>query len=209
MSETRLREDICRLGSSLFERGYTHGASGNISARLDDGTLLVTPTNVSLGALDPSQLSRIDTEGRLIDGPPPTKEMPLHSALYATRAGAGAIVHLHSIHSVAVSMLEGINPSDVFPPLTAYYLMRVGRTALLPYFRPGDPGVAEALRGLDGAYGSILLANHGPVVAGVSLEQASWAIEEVEQTARLFLLVSDKPHKLIARNEVLDLLSQP
>ena len=201
MSDARLREDICRIGASLFARGYTHGASGNISVRREDGDVLVTPTNVSLGALDPAALSLVAPDGRLIEGPAPTKEVPLHDAIYATRRSAGAIIHLHSTHSVAVSMLPDIDPHDVFPPLTAYYLMRVGRTALIPYFRPGDPLVAEALKSLDGAYGAVLLANHGPVVADASLETAGWAIEELEQTARLMLLLRGQRPNLIDAQE--------
>lgn len=201
MSDARLREEICRIGTSLFARGYTHGASGNISVRREDGCFLVTPTNVSLGRLDPAALSVLDPMGRLIDGPPPTKEVPLHSAIYATRRSSGAVIHLHSTHSVAVSMLPDIDPHDVFPPLTAYYLMRVGRTALIPYFRPGDPAVADALKSLDGAYGAILLANHGPVIADASLEAAGWAIEELEQTARLTLLLRGERPRLIEAEE--------
>ncbi len=197
MDETGAREAICRLGRSLFDRGLTHGASGNITVQLDDGGLLATPTNVSLGALDPGQLSRFDSEGRLIDGPQPTKEMPLHRALYEGRGTAGAIVHLHSNHSVAVSMLPEIDPNDVLPPLSAYYLMRVGRTALIPYHRPGDKSIGAAIRGLAGRYSAILLANHGPVVAGTSLEDAVWAIEELEATAKLYLLLRGLNPRLI------------
>lgn len=201
MSTSALREEICRIGRSLFERGYTHGSTGNISALSDDGAMIVTPTGVSLGELDPGSLCVIDGQGRVADGPRPTKEVPLHSAMYASRA-AGAVIHLHSIHSVAVSMLSGINSEDVFPPLTAYYLMRVGKTALLPYFRPGDPAIAEAIRGLEGRYGAVLLANHGPVVAGNRLSDACNAIEELEQTAKLHLLLRNEAINLVPRAEV-------
>lgn len=201
MTTTRMREEICRVGASLFDRGYTHGASGNISVRLDDGRFLVTPTNVSLGRLDPAALSLLDPAGRLLDGPAPSKEVPLHSAVYETRRSSGAIVHLHSIHSVAVSMLPGIDAGDVFPSLTAYSLMRLGRTALIPYFRPGDPLVADALRSLDGQYGAMLLANHGPVVADDTLEAACWAIEELEQTAKLLLLLRGETPNLLSARE--------
>lgn len=202
MNDTRLREQICALGRSLFERGYTHGASGNISARLEDGGWLVTPTNVSLGALDPAALSRLDAAGRVVEGPAPTKELPLHAALYETRTSAGAVVHLHSTHSVALSVLPDLDPRDALPPLTAYYVMRVGRTALLPYHRPGDPRVADAIRGLAGRYSSVLLANHGPVVTGDALENAGWAIEELEQTAKLYLLVRGLAPRLLPTEEV-------
>jgi ribulose-5-phosphate 4-epimerase/fuculose-1-phosphate aldolase len=205
--EARLREDICRFGRSLFERGLTAGSSGNITVRMSDGGWLSTPTNASLGFLDPARLSRLDSSGNLVAGDAPTKELPLHSALYATRREAGAIVHLHSTHSVAVSMLPGIDPADVLPPLTAYYVMRVGRTALVPYYRPGDPAVADAIRGLAGRYSSVLLANHGPVVAGRELEAAVYATEELEETAKLHLLLHGLNPRLLTRAQVRDLVS--
>lgn len=189
MDETAAREAICRFGQSLFDRGLAHGSAGNITVRLDDGGLLATPTDVSLGSLDPAALSRFDADGQHIGGPRPTKEMPLHRALYDSRKAAGAIVHLHSTHSVAVSMLPEVESHDVLPPLTAYYLMRVGRAALIPYHRPGDARVGAAIRGLAGRYSAILLANHGPVVAGTTLEKAVWATEELEETAKLYLLL--------------------
>ncbi|VFR30778.1 Ribulose-5-phosphate 4-epimerase and related epimerases and aldolases [plant metagenome] len=206
-NETLLREAICRYGRSLFERGLTPGSSGNISYRLEDGGWLVTPTNASLGFLDPARLSRLDAQGRLLSGDAPTKEIPLHTALYDTRDGARAVVHLHSTHSVAISMLPGIDPRDVLPPLTPYYLMRVGRTALLPYYRPGDPAVAEAIRGLAGKYSSVLLSNHGPVVAGADLEAAVFATEELEETAKLFLLLRGMNPRGLDAAQVRDLVS--
>src|SRR6195952_4181909 len=178
MSDSRLREEICRLGRSLFERGLTPGSSGNISVRLDDGGYLVTPTNASLGFLDPARLSRLGADGKLLTGDAPTKEIPLHAALYQTRSAARAVVHLHSTHSVALSMLPEIDTRAVLPPMTPYYLMKCGATALVPYYRPGDPAVADAIKGLAGKYSSVLLANHGPVVAGDSLEAAVFAMEE-------------------------------
>jgi ribulose-5-phosphate 4-epimerase/fuculose-1-phosphate aldolase len=204
--ETRLREDVCRFARSLFERGLTAGSSGNISVRLSGGGWLSTPTNASLGFLDPARLSRLDESGRLLSGDPATKELPLHTALYATRRDAGAIVHLHSTHSVAVSMLPDIDPADVLPPLTAYYVMRVGRTALVPYYRPGDPAVADAIRGLAGRYASVLLANHGPVVAGTGLEAAVYTMEELEETAKLRLLLNGLNPRLLTRAQVRDLV---
>lgn len=202
MTSARLRDRVCLMARSLFERGLTPGSSGNISVRLDDGGLLCTPTNASLGFLDPERLTVIDGEGRHVSGDAPTKEIPLHSALYDGRRSSGAVVHLHSTHSVAVSMLPDIDPEDVFPPLTPYYLMRVGRTALIPYHRPGDPAVGDAIRGLAGRYGAVLLSNHGPVVAGVSLDAAVWAIEELEETARLHLLLRGQRPRLLPREEV-------
>ncbi|NVN84477.1 MAG: aldolase [Rhodopseudomonas sp.] len=205
MTESRLREEICRFGRSLFERGLTPGSSGNISVRCDDGGWLVTPTNASLGALDPAKLSRLAADGGLLSGDPPTKEVPLHSAIYQTRGGARAVVHLHSTHAVALSMLPEIDPRAALPPLTPYYLMKCGTTALLPYFRPGDPAVADAIRGLAGKYSSVLLANHGPVVAGDTLEAAVFAIEELEETAKLYLLLRGLNPRYLSPAQVADL----
>ena len=207
MSEARLREEICRFARSLFERGLTPGSSGNISVRLDDGGWLVTPTNASLGFLDPATLSRLDPQGRLLEGTAPTKEMPLHSALYDTRTRARAIVHLHSTHAVAVSMLPDVDPKSVLPPLTPYSLMRAGQVALLPYYRPGDPAVAGAIRGLAGRYASVLLANHGPVVAGETLEAAVYAMEELEETAKLHLLLRNLNPRHLSPAQVADLVA--
>jgi 3-dehydro-4-phosphotetronate decarboxylase len=205
MSETRLREEICRYGRSLFERGLTPGSSGNISMRLDDGGWLVTPTNASLGFLDPARISRLDAGGRLVSGDKPTKEIPLHSALYETRGSARAIVHLHSTHAVALTMLPEIDPQAALPPMTPYYLMRAGETALVPYYRPGDPAVADAIRGLAGKYSSVLLSNHGPVVAGDTLEAAVFATEELEETAKLYLLLRNLNPRYLSPQQVADL----
>ena len=205
MNQSELRDQICRLGRSLFERGLTPGSSGNISVRLDDGGWLVTPTNASLGFLDPARLSRLDAKGRLVSGDAPTKEVPLHTALYETRGAAQAVVHLHSTHSVAVSMLPEIDPRAALPPMTPYYLMKCGATALVPYYRPGDPAVADAIKGLAGKYSSVLLANHGPVVAGDTLEAAVFAMEELEETAKLYLLLRGLNPRYLSPEQVKDL----
>jgi 3-dehydro-4-phosphotetronate decarboxylase len=191
MTEAKLREDICFWAASMFNRGLTGGASGNISVRTEDGGLLVTPTGASMGRLDPARLSRFDAKGQHIGGDAPTKEMPLHSAFYETRKSAGAVVHLHSTHSVALSMLPDTNPDDVLPPLTPYAVMRVGKVALLPFFLPGDAAMGDALRSLGGKRSAVLLANHGPVVASRDLEAAVFAMEELEETANLALLLRD------------------
>ncbi len=207
MTETRLREQICLYGRSLFERGLTPGSSGNISVRLDDGGWLVTPTNASLGFLDPARISRLDGSGRLQSGDAPTKEIPLHAALYETRRSARAIVHLHCAHCVAVSMLPEIDARAALPPLTPYYVMRCGATALLPYYRPGDAAVADAIRGLAGQYSCVLLSNHGPVVAGETLEAAVFAIEELEETAKLYLMLRGMNPRTLTPEQVADLVS--
>ena len=201
--ETRLRDSICTLAKSMFDRGLTGGASGNISARLPDGGLLVSPTGSSFGALDPAELSHFNADMKLIDGKPPTKEMPLHSAFYETRrAKTGAVVHLHSTHSVALSVLPEIDPDNVLPPITAYSVMRLGKVKLLPYFMPGDPAMGKAVRGLAGKRAAVLLANHGPVVAGKDLEAAVYAMEELEETARLTLLTRGMNPKLLSDAQV-------
>lgn len=206
MSDTEIREAICRFGRSLFERGLTPGSSGNISVRLDDGGWLVTPTNASLGFLDPARLARLDGDGKLISGDAPTKEVPLHSALYQTRDAARAVVHLHSTHAVALTMLPEIDPRAALPPMTPYYLMRCGQTALLPYYRPGDPAVADAIKGLAGRYAAVLLANHGPVVSGDTLEAAVFAMEELEETAKLYLLLRGLNPRHLSPQQVADLV---
>src|SRR4051794_19629671 len=205
MTETKVRDEICRLGRSLFERGLTPGSSGNISVSLEDGGWLVTPTNASLGSLDAARLSRLDAGGRLASRDPPPQGEPLHTPLYQTRHTARAVVHLHSTHSVALSMLPEIDPRAALPPLTAYYLMKCGSTALVPYYRPGDPAVADAIKGLAGKYASVLLANHGPVVAGESLEAAVFAIEELEETAKLYLLLRGLNPRYLTPAQVADL----
>ncbi|WP_162654818.1 aldolase [Lentilitoribacter sp. Alg239-R112] len=197
MTENQLREKICILAKSLFDRGFTHGSTGNISARLDDGGLLVSPTGTSFGRLDPGKLSTFDASGRHIGGDKPTKEMPLHSAFYDTRSTAGAVVHLHSCHSVALSLLPGANEDNFLPPLTPYGIMKLGKVKLLPFFLPGDPAMGEAVRGLAGKRSAVMLANHGPVVAGKDIEAACTAIEELEETAKLAILTQGlNPNRL-------------
>lgn len=204
MSESRLREAICRFGQSIFERGLTFGSSGNISARLDDGWLM-TPTGATLGSLDPARLAKLDRDGRHVDGDQPTKETFLHLGMYANRENARAVVHLHSTHSVAVSCLADIDPADVIPPITAYYVMRVGKLPLVPYYRPGDPALGPAVEKLAGRHHAVLLANHGPVVAGTSLENAVFATEELEETAKLWLMLRHEQIRPLTPEQVADL----
>jgi len=187
--EASLREAMCRLAKSMFDRGLTGGSTGNISARTEDGGLLVSPTGTSFGRLDPARLSRFDATGRLIDGDKPTKEMPLHSAFYETRNATGAVVHLHSCHAVAWSLMPEVDADNFLPPLTPYAIMKLGKVKLLPFFVPGDPQMGEAVRGLAGRRSAVMLANHGPVVAGKDVEAACNAIEELEETAKLAILM--------------------
>jgi 3-dehydro-4-phosphotetronate decarboxylase len=191
--ETKLRDQIASVGKSLFDRSLTFGSTGNISARLSNGELLMTPTNASLGSLDPARLSRFSAEGVHVDGDKPTKEAFLHQCMYCQQRLSGAVVHLHSTYAVAVSILADIDPDDVLPPLTAYYVMRVGRLPLVEYFPPGDVTLAEAVSEKASKSHAVLLANHGPVVAGKTLLDAQYATEELEETAKLFLLLGSRP----------------
>jgi 3-dehydro-4-phosphotetronate decarboxylase len=200
-SEPKLRDEICRLGQSLFTRGLTFGSAGNISVRLEDGWLM-TPTNVSLGRLDPARLAKLDADGKLVSGDPPTKETFLHRAMYSERPQASAVVHLHSTYSVAVSALADIDTANVLPPITAYYVMRVGRLPLVAYYPPGDLALADAVQRLAGKHHAVLLANHGPVVAGSTLDAAANAIEELEETAKLFLLLRGSKVRLLTNEQV-------
>lgn len=189
--QTRMRDRIAAVGKSIFDRGLTFGSTGNISVRLSDGSILMTPTNASLGALDPARLSLVDAAGAHLDGDKPTKESFLHLCVYCQRPQSDAVVHLHSTHSVAVSVMVDLDPEDLLPPLTAYYVMRVGRLPLIPYFAPGDKDLARAVAARIGQSHAVLLANHGPIVAGRTLEEAQYATEELEETARLFMLLKD------------------
>ena len=200
--EAKLREQICLLAKSIFDRGLTGGSTGNISARTADGGLLVSPTGTSFGRLDPARLSRFGADGTLIGGDSPTKEMPLHSAFYDTRSSAGAVVHLHSCHSVALSMLPDVDPDNFLPPLTPYAVMKLGKVKLLPFFLPGDPAMGEAVRGLAGKRSAVMLANHGPVVAGKDVEAACNAVEELEDTARLALLTRGMNPRMLTPDQV-------
>ena len=206
--EAKLREQICLLAKSIFDRGLTGGSTGNISARTDDGGLLVSPTGTSFGRLDPARLSRFDAGGKLVDGDAPTKEMPLHTAFYETRSKAGAVVHLHSCHSVALSMLPDLDPDNFLPPLTPYGIMKLGRVKLLPFFLPGDAAIGEAVRGLAGKRSAVMLANHGPVVAGKDVEAACNAVEELEDTARLALMTRGMNPRLLDEAQIRSLVTK-
>ena len=208
MRDTKLREQICLLAKSMFDRGLTGGSTGNISARTGDGGLLVSPTGTSFGRLDPGTLSHFNADGRLIGGDAPTKEMPLHQAFYDTRSTAGAVVHLHSCHSVALSMLPDTDPDNFLPPLTPYGIMKLGRVKLLPFFMPGDPAMGEAVRGLAGKRSAVMLANHGPVVAGKDVEAACNAVEELEDTARLAMMLRGMNARALTDDQVRALVTK-
>ena len=203
MNENKLREQICILASSMFERGITHGSTGNISVRLDNDDILVTPSGSSFGRLDPNEIVKVTKSGQFIGSLSPTKELPLHKAFYETRGmKSGAVVHLHSTHSVALSMLPGIDEDNVLPSYTPYSIMLLGKVKLLPFFVPGDPAMGDAIKGLAGKRSAVLLANHGPVVSGKDLESSVNAIEELEATARLALILKGANAKALDDSQI-------
>lgn len=206
MDDIPLRDEMVRLARSLFERGFSVGSAGNISARTAEGGLLITPTNSCLGFLDPARLSLLDAQGRHVGGDPPSKEVFLHRAFYDTRPGTGAVVHLHSTFATALSCRADLDPANCIPPLTPYVVMRVGRVALVPYFRPGDAAGGDLVRALGGRHAAILLANHGPVVSGAGLAATVHAAEELEETAKLLVLLRGVPVRTLDAAEVADLL---
>src|SRR5579872_1474011 len=204
MTESRLREELARFGAALYERGLAHSTAGNLSVRLDDGWL-ITPTNTCLGRIEPATLTKLAPDGRPISGVAPSKEWRLHRAVYAERSMAGAIAHLHSTYSVAVSCLEDIDPEDTLPALTPYCRMKLGTVPLIPYHAPGDERIAAAVCGLAARHSALLLANHGPIVWGPTLESAIAAIEELEESARLRLILSSHPVRPLTPEQLQEL----
>jgi ribulose-5-phosphate 4-epimerase/fuculose-1-phosphate aldolase len=194
------------LAGSLFARGYSVGSAGNISVRLPDGYLM-TPTNASLGCLDPARLSKLDADFRHTGGDKPSKEVFMHRAFYQARDDAGAVVHLHSTHATAVSCLPDVDASNPIPALTPYFVMRVGRRMpVIPYYRPGDAAMEPAINAAARDARAVLLANHGPVVSGKALADAVYAAEELEEAAKLFLMVRGQSPRLLSSAQVDDLL---
>jgi ribulose-5-phosphate 4-epimerase/fuculose-1-phosphate aldolase len=207
MTEDETRSLLAEHAASLFARGFSVGSAGNISARLDDGGYLITPTNSSLGRLDPARISRLDAAFVHIGGDKPSKEVFMHRAVYTARADAGAVVHLHSTMATAVACLPEVNPDNPIPPLTPYFVMRVGRRMpIVPYYRPGDPAMEPAIHAAARDARAVLLANHGPVVSGRTLTDAVYAAEELEEAAKLFLLLRGAAPRLLTETQVDDLL---
>ena len=206
MDETELRGLLVLLAGSLFARGYSVGSAGNISVRLPDG-FLMTPTNSCLGRLDPARLSRLDADFAHVGGDPPSKEVFMHRAFYRARADAGAVVHLHSTAATAVACLEGVDAEPI-PPLTPYFVMRVGRRLpVVPYYRPGDAAMEPAIAEQARTARAVLLANHGPVVSGRTLTDAVYAAEELEEAAKLFLTLRGAAVRTLLPGQVEDLLA--
>lgn len=204
-NEGELREALVEFGRAFHARGLAIGTSGNLSVRLDDG-YLVTPTNASLGRLDAQRLAKLDLAFNLISGDRPTKEVSMHRAFYETRPGTEAVVHLHSTHASALSFRNDLPDFDPLPIFSPYFVMRVGRLPVLPYFRPGADEIGAAICALGGKYRSVLLANHGPVTSGASLADAVSSAEELEETARIFMLVAPEKLRLLSEAEIADLV---
>ena len=201
MTQDELREELVRLSRSLYDRGFSVGSAGNISVALPDGWLM-TPTNSCLGFLDADRISRLDRNWNHVGGDKPSKEVFLHRAFYETRPGTGAVVHLHSTCATALSCLDDVDPQDAIPPLTPYVVMCVGRVPLLPYAMPGDPASGDLIRGLEGRHPAVLLANHGPVVSGRDLRSAVHAAEELEETAKLAILLAGRGVRLLKDSDI-------
>jgi len=207
MMDAALRATLCEVAADLFRRGLTNGSSGNISAKLPDGSILISPTGTSFGALDPARLAHLAPDGAHVSGDLPSKEYPLHTAFYATRARAGAVIHTHSTHIVALSMLPGTDADNLLPPLTPYAIMRLGKVVLLPFLRPGDPVMGEAIRALGGRRAAVVFANHGPVVSAGTLSDAANALEELEEAAKLTLLTRGLSPRLLTPAQVADIVA--
>jgi ribulose-5-phosphate 4-epimerase/fuculose-1-phosphate aldolase len=200
--ESRVRDEICRVGRSLFERGYVHASAGNISVRLDDG-FLITPTDACLGALDPARLARIDAAGQQTDGDRASKTLALHRRIYGSAVDARCVIHTHSTHLVALTLQGVWSTDDILPPITPYFVMKVGHVPLIPYHRPGDPQVAELVAARIAAMTSrgmpiraVMLDRLGPNVWHRSPAEAGAVLEELEETARLWLLCQPRPQPL-------------
>ena len=208
MTEAETRALLVTLAGSLYARGFSVGSAGNISVRLEDGGYLITPTNSCLGRLEAARISRLDAAFRHIGGDKPSKEVFMHRAFYTARAEAGAVVHLHSTMATAVACLPEMDADNPIPPLTPYFVMRVGRRMpVVPYYRPGDPAMEPAIAAAAADARAVLLANHGPVVSGRTLTDAVYAAEELEEAAKLALLLRGASPRLLSGAQVADLLA--
>ncbi|MDG6449123.1 aldolase [Glaesserella parasuis] len=205
MTDLTQKIQMVELAKSLFDRGYTVGGAGNLSVKLDDNRVLVTPTGSSLGRLEVNRLSILDMNGNLIEGDKPSKESVFHLALYQANPQCKAIVHLHSTYLTALSCLEGIDTTNAMRAFTPYYVMRVGQLPVIPYYKPGDTNIARELSERALQAKAFLLANHGVVVTGNSLVDAVDNTEELEETAKLYFILQGKSIRYLSESEVKDL----
>ena len=204
--EQQAREELVKLAKSLFDRGYTYGSSGNISVKLPNQTIILSPTNSCLGELDPQALSKIDLNGQLLSGEKPTKEVPMHLAFYAANPNHHAVVHLHSTYLTALSSLTGLDCDNCVPAISPYFFMKVGKLPLLPYFKPGSEAIATTVLQYAKTHNAVLLANHGPVMAGKTLREAVFNIEELENTAKLYFLLKPYSFNTLSQSEINELI---
>ncbi|MFT6141481.1 MAG: ribulose-5-phosphate 4-epimerase/fuculose-1-phosphate aldolase [Psychromonas sp.] len=205
ITEQQLRVQMTTLARSMFERGYATGGAGNLSLKLPNGTFLATPTGSSFGRLDPQRLSIVDLDGKHLSGDRPSKEVTFHLAIYKNKPDCNAIVHLHSTYLTALSCLEGLDPDNAISAFTPYYVMRIGKLPVVPYMRPGDPRIAEELGKLAKYHRAFLLANHGPVITGSDFTDAVDNAEELEETAKLALMLKGKAIRYLTETEIEDL----
>ncbi|CNH76620.1 3-oxo-tetronate 4-phosphate decarboxylase [Yersinia pekkanenii] len=205
MNEQQAREEMVKFGASFFQRGYATGSAGNLSMKLADGTLLATPTGSCLGDLNAERLSNVSLDGEWISGDKPSKETSFHRAIYLNNPACEAVVHLHCLYLTALSCLQGLDSRNAIKPFTPYVVMRVGDVPVVPYYRPGDNRLGEALAKLAPQYRAFLLANHGPVVVGKSLREAADNMEELEETARLIFTLGDRPIRYLTDDEIAEL----
>ncbi|MDE1513986.1 MULTISPECIES: aldolase [Vibrio] len=205
LTEQQLREQMVSLARSMFERGYATGGAGNLSLKLPNGLVLATPTGTSLGRLVAEDLSVVDEDGNHISGHKPSKEVAFHLAIYRNNSKCNAIVHLHSTYLTALSCLEGIDTANAIKPFTPYFVMRIGELPVIPYFRPGDPKIAQELAQRAGDFRAFLLANHGSVVTGTDFVDAVDNAEELEETAKLAFILKDSHIRYLADHDIQDL----
>jgi ribulose-5-phosphate 4-epimerase/fuculose-1-phosphate aldolase len=194
-SEQQLREEICTVGASLYARGYTVGSAGNISARLEDGWL-ITPTDACLGRLTPEAIAKVSKDGTWVSGDKPSKTLELHRQVYDRNPSVNGVVHTHSSALVALTLNGVWSNDDILPPLTPYQVMKAGRIPLIAYQRPGSPDVAEQVAQWALRVRGVMLERLGPVVWESSVSKASFALEELEETAKLWMMSNSKPAPL-------------
>lgn len=201
MNEDFARREICRVGRSLFERGYVHATAGNISVRLADGNFLITPTDACLGFLEPERLAKVDAQGAQVGGDRASKTLVLHRRIYEAAPEAGCVIHTHSTHCVALT-LQPCGP-ELLPPITPYFVMKVGHVPVIPYRRPGDPEVGELVtqqvvryRDRGAPLRAVMLERLGPNVWHETPAGAMAVLEELEETARLWGMAQPRPQGL-------------
>jgi len=205
------RLDICRVGKSLFDRGYAHSTAGNISVRTDIG-FLITPSDACLGFLQPEQIALVDFDGKQVSGAPASKTLSLHQAIYHADSSARCVIHTHSTHLVALTLQGVWKSDDILPPITPYYVMKVGHVPLVPYHRPGDPAVAEIVSTLITSASAkplraVMIERLGPNVWHQSLASAMATLEELEETAKLWLL-SNRSVSALSDEQINELIAR-